>query len=210
MKKTLLQVRNLDIGYKGKDLYKAVSFDINEGDCIMLCGANGSGKTTLMKALTCRSDNICMIPTRIPKVKGFTTEEFIKLGCKENDIVKAAETLGMGRFLHQDISTLSDGEFQKACLAIALAKKASIILLDEPTAFLDAENRRIVLHCLKRLCDIETPAPAVIFSTHDLHEAKAVCNKVIALGADGIFRCTSDNITDAVDTIFSSSKMDWI
>ncbi len=210
MKKTVLQVRDLDIGYKGKNLYKSVSFDINEGDCIMLCGANGSGKTTLMKALTRSSDDICMIPTRIPKVKGFTTEEFIKLGCKGHDITKAAEALDLKRLLYQDISTMSDGEFQKACIAIALAKKASIILLDEPTAFLDAENRRIVLHCLNRLCSMETPAPAVIFSTHELHEAQAVCNKVIALGADGIFRCTGDNIKAAVGTIFSSSKMDWI
>ena len=210
MKKTLLQVRDLDIGYKGKDLYKSVNFDINEGDCIMLCGANGSGKTTLMNTLTRISEDICMIPTRIPKVKGFTTEEFIRLGCNGKDITQAAESLGLERLLHQDISTLSDGEFQKACIAIALAKKALIILLDEPTAFLDAENRRAVLHCLKRLCNMESPVPAVIFSTHELHEAQAVCNKVIALGADGIFRCTGDNIKAAVGTIFINSKMDWI
>jgi iron complex transport system ATP-binding protein len=210
MKKTLLQVRDLDIGYKGKYLYKSVSFDINEGDCIMLCGANGSGKTTLMKALANRSDLVCMIPTRIPKVKGFTTEEFIRLGSDGRDVTEAAEILGLSRLLEQDISTLSDGEFQKACIAIALAKKSSIILLDEPTAFLDVENRRAVMHCFKRLCSTKNPAPSVIFSTHDIHEAQAICNKVIALGADGIFRCTSDNISAAVDTIFSSSKMDWI
>ena len=73
MKKTLLQVRDLDIGYKGKYLYKSVSFDINEGDCIMLCGANGSGKTTLMKAIAGMQGTDCritMIPSRIPKVIG--------------------------------------------------------------------------------------------------------------------------------------------
>ncbi len=204
MKKTLLQVRDLDIGYKGKYLYKSVNFDINEGDCIMLCGANGSGKTTLMKALANRSDLVCMIPTRIPKVKGFTTEEFIRLGSDGRDVTEAAEILGLSRLLEQDISTLSDGEFQKACIAIALAKKSSIILLDEPTAFLDVENRRAVIHCLKRLCSTESPAPSVIFSTHDIHEAQAICNKVIALGADGIFRCTETDIAEAVNTIFSS------
>ena len=210
MKKTLLQVRDLDIGHKEKKLYTSVGFDINEGDCIMLCGANGSGKTTLMKALAQISELICMIPTRIPKVKGFTTEEFIRLGSDRQDVTEAAETLGLSRLLNQDISTLSDGEFQKACIAVALAKKASIILLDEPTAFLDAENRRAVMHCFKRLCDTGNPAPAVIFSTHEIHEAQTVCNKVIALGADGIFRCTDTNISEAVDTIFSSSKRDWI
>ena len=210
MKKTLLQVRDLDIGHKYKKLYTSVSFDINEGDCIMLCGANGSGKTTLMKALAQISELTCMIPTRIPKVKGFTTEEFIRLGSDGHDVTEAAETLGLSGLLNRDISTLSDGEFQKASIAIALAKKASIILLDEPTAFLDAENRRAVMLCLKRLCSSESPAPAVIFSTHELHEAQTVCNKVIALGADGIFRCTDTDISEAVDTIFSSSKRDWI
>ena len=210
MKKTLLQVRDLDIGHKEKKLYTSVGFDINEGDCIMLCGANGSGKTTLMKALAQISELTCMIPTRIPKVKGFTTEEFIRLGSDGHDVTEAAETLGLSGLLNRDISTLSDGEFQKASIAIALAKKASIILLDEPTAFLDAENRRAVMLCLKRLCSSESPAPAVIFSTHELHEAQTVCNKVIALGADGIFRCTDTDISEAVDTIFSSSKRDWI
>lgn len=210
MKKTLLQVRDLDIGHKEKKLYTSVNFDINEGDCIMLCGANGSGKTTLMKTLAKYSNQICMIPTRIPKVKGFTTEEFIKLGSDGHDIMGAAGTLGLNKLLNQDISTLSDGEFQKACIAIALAKKASIILLDEPTAFLDAENRRAVMHCLKRLCDTKTPTPAVIFSTHDLLEAQAVCNKAIALGADGIFRCTQTDIAEAVNTIFSCSKRDCL
>ena len=210
MKKTLLQVRDLDIGHKEKKLYTSVNFDINEGDCIMLCGANGSGKTTLMKALAKSTNQICMVPTRIPKVKGFTTEEFIKLGSDSHDITGAAEALGLSKLLNQDISTLSDGEFQKACIAIALAKKASIILLDEPSAFLDAENRRAVMHCFKRLCDTGAPAPSIMFSTHDIHEAQAVCNKVIALGADGIFRCTDTHISEAVDTIFSSSKRDWI
>ena len=209
MKKTLLHVRDLDIGHKEKKLYTSVSFDINEGDCIMLCGANGSGKTTLMKALAQISELTCMIPTRIPKVKGFTTEEFIRLGSDSHDVTEAAETLGLSGLLNRDISTLSDGEFQKASIAIALAKKASIILLDEPTAFLDAENRRAVMLCLKRLCSSESPAPAVIFSTHELHEAQTVCNKVIALGADGIFRCTDTDISEAVDTIFSSSNRDW-
>ena len=210
MKNTLLQVRDLDIGHKEKKLYTSVSFDINEGDCILLCGANGSGKTTLMKALANNSDLTCMIPTRIPKVQGFTTEEFIRLGSDGNDVTEAAETLGLSKLLNQDISTLSDGEFQKACIAIALAKKASIILLDEPTAFLDAENRRAVMHCFKRICNTDGPAPAVIFSTHELLEAQTICNKVIALGADGIFRCTDTDIAGAVDTIFSSSKRDWI
>ena len=130
---------------------------------------------------------------------------------KDDRIVEyAMDTMAVRQFENRLVTTLSDGERQKCMIAKALAQETSIILLDEPTAFLDAENRRTVLHCLKRLCSMEAHAPAVIFSTHELHEAKAVCNKVIALGADGIFRCTSDNIIAAIGTIFSSSKTDWI
>lgn len=76
---TLLKVRGMTIGHEGKIFYRGVSFDVREGDCIMLCGANGSGKTTLLRAIAGMkarsgkgSNGIVMIPSRIPKVKGFT------------------------------------------------------------------------------------------------------------------------------------------
>lgn len=205
---TLIQIRDLTIGH-GRPLYSDISFDISEGDCIMLCGANGSGKTTLLNAIySMRSGSqaeTAMIPSRIPKVKGFTLEEFIRASCfrqtgpggrlspeDEAEMGKAMHSLGIEKLAGRDISTLSDGEFQKACIAAALTRRASVILLDEPTAFLDAENRRTVLRSLKDLC-ADGRGHAVIFSTHDLHEGLAVCNKVLALGADGVFRCASDS-----------------
>ena len=216
----LLEIRDLTIGHKDRILYGCVSFDICEGDCIMLCGANGSGKTTLMRALaSTQSDaEIAMIPARIPKIKGFTLKEFIRTSCyrqsdmgghlsqdQEASLDKAMERLNLMHLTDRDISTLSDGEFQKAGIAAALVRKASVIMLDEPTAFLDAENRISVLQTLRSLCEAEgrTPPPAVIFSTHDLHDGLAVANKVIALGADGIFRCTTEDLEDAVRSIFS-------
>lgn len=239
----LIQIRELTIGH-GRPLYSGISFDISEGDCIMLCGANGSGKTTLLNAIysmqagrwqnsrlldwkkqdreqknrkkqeESRQDGIkkngsqaetAMIPSRIPKVKGFTLEEFIRASCfrqtgrggrlspeDEAEMGKSMHSLGIEGLAGRDISSLSDGEFQKAGIAAALTRRASVILLDEPTAFLDAENRRTVLKSLKDLC-ADGRGHAVIFSTHDLHDGLAVCNKVLALGADGVFRCASDN-----------------
>ena len=80
MSRVLIHIDNMAIGHGKKILYKDVSFDIHAGDCIMLCGANGSGKTTLLKALAGRKGLSCrvtMIPSRIPKVKGFTVREFV-------------------------------------------------------------------------------------------------------------------------------------
>lgn len=227
----LLNVPDMTIGHGKSVLYRNVSFDVCEGDCIMLCGANGSGKTTLLKALslmqTLNGAQIVMIPSRIPKVKGFTLREFIRLSCfRQSDMggrlagddelsISSALTMsGLDGLAERDISTLSDGEFQKGGIAAALVQHAGIILLDEPTAFLDAENRISVLRTLQELStrslarETASGRPAVIFSTHDLHDGLAVCSKVLALGADGIFRCASyedrESMKAAVESIFSS------
>jgi iron complex transport system ATP-binding protein len=214
----MIHIDGMAIGHGRKILYDNVSFDIHAGDCIMLCGANGSGKTTLMKAIAGLEQTDCrvtMIPSRIPKVKGFTVKEFVKVSCyrqtdmtgrlseqDENALEYALDRLGTVYLKDRDISTLSDGEFQKTCIAAALVQHADIILLDEPTAFLDIENKTSVLQALSNLCKGED-SPAVIFSTHDLHEGMKACNKVIALGADGIFRIAERHAAEeAVQSIF--------
>ncbi|MBR0321832.1 MAG: ABC transporter ATP-binding protein [Bacteroidales bacterium] len=224
----LLDIKGMTIGHRGRTLYSGVDIEIRESECIMLCGANGSGKTTLLKALAgmkgkdagMKGKEIVMIPTRIPKVEGFTLREFIRISCfsqsdfagrlspeQESRIDQALETLGLRHLAQQDISTLSDGEFQKGSIAAALVRKAAIILLDEPTAFLDAENRINVLKTLKHLCS--TPEkPAVIFSTHDLHDGLAVCDKVVALGSDGIVRTSKTDLKETVKTIFKDKQND--
>ena len=219
MSRRLIHIDNMTIGHGKRALYEKVTFDIHAGDCIMLCGANGSGKTTLLKAIAGMGTEGCkvtMIPSRIPKVKGFSVKDFVKVSCfRQTDMSgrlsdqdkasldQALAGLGITELQDRDISTLSDGEFQKACIAAALVQHAGIILLDEPTAFLDAENKISVLKTLKRLCEKENGA-SVIFSTHDLHEGLKACNRVIALGADGVFRIgeASEYI---IESIFSKS-----
>ena len=142
--------------------------------------------------------NILLIPTNIPKVKGFTVEGFIETGCyRESDwrgkvskemarrMEEALEVLGIQEFRHRDISTLSDGEFKKACLAVGLTRRAEVLLLDEPTAFLDVENRISVLQTLREVT--RKTGTAILFSSHDLHDALAVADRVFALTRDGRF-----------------------
>lgn len=216
MSKIITHIDNITIGHSKKVLYKDVTFEIHSGDCIMLCGANGSGKTTLLKTIAemqvpgCR---ITMIPSRIPKVKGFSVKDFVKISCfrqtdmsgklsehDETNLHQALTRLGIEHLQDRDISTLSDGEFQKACIAAALVQNAGIILLDEPTAFLDAENKVSVLKALKDICCEN--GPAIIYSTHDLHEGLKACNRVIALGADGVFRIGNGSAS-IVESIFT-------
>lgn len=226
----LLQVRNMTVGNKEKILFPNISFDIFEGDCIMLCGANGSGKTTLMKSLAGLSNElnnkVIMIPARVPKIMGFTLMDFVRICCfsgsdmfnrlspvQESAIDKALHNLSLSHLADRDISTLSDGEFQKACIASALIREASVIMLDEPTAFLDAENRISVLRTLRSLCNDTTSGykPAIIFSTHDLHDGLEVSTRVIALGADRQLHISETDSLDsrrkAMSTIFTNESI---
>lgn len=166
-------------------------------------------------------DNIILIPTNIPKVKGFTVEGFIETGCyQESDwrgrisaeaagrMEQALELLGIQAFRKRDISTLSDGEFQKACLAVGLTRQADVLLLDEPTAHLDVENRIEVLRTLRDVA--RKTGTAILFSSHDLHDALQVVDRVFVITRDGRFiASTQENrlavLREAFPTLSSDS-----
>ena len=205
----MLKVDHLTIGHDGRALVRDISFELAPGECVLLAGLNGTGKTTLLKALA--AEGVVLIPTNIPKVKGFTVEAFVRTGCyRESDwrgriskevegrMEVALKMLGIEELRKRDISTLSDGEFQKACLATGLTRKAEVLLLDEPTAHLDVENRIDVLRTLREVA--RKTGTAVLFSSHDLHDALQVADRVFALTRDGRFLASAG--TDVLRAAF--------
>ena len=130
----LLGCRDISVGYMGRPLFSPANFEIHRGECIFLCGANGSGKSTLLKAIagivpplageiSCRCSDIPMIPSGIPKVRGFSLADFIRTGCyrasnwagklspeMEKAVGDATETLGISALADREICSLSDGD----------------------------------------------------------------------------------------------------
>ena len=96
---------------------------------------------------------------------------------------------------------MSDGEFQKACLAVGLTRQAEVLLLDEPTAHLDVENRIDVLRTLREVA--RKTGTAVLFSSHDLHDALQVVDRVFVITRDGRFLTSGpfDKFTDPVSVL---------
>lgn len=92
---------------------------------------------------------------------------FGRLSAADHEIVEqAAEAVGIVDLCRRRMSTLSDGERQKVMIAKALAQQTSVILLDEPTAFLDFPSKVEMMQMLRRIAKEKNKA--VFLSTHDL------------------------------------------
>src|SRR6185436_7981559 len=76
------------------------------------------------------------------------------------------------------VSTLSGGERQRVLLAACLAQEPSLLLLDEPSTFLDVDQQ---LHCFNLLRDEAVSGRACIAVTHDVNLALTFCTRIIVL-----------------------------
>ena len=89
-------------------------------------------------------------------------------------VERSLELVGMAAFAEKTMDRMSDGECQRILIARALAQNTPVILLDEPTAFLDLPNRYELASLLRRLAHEE--GKCIFFSTHDLDVALGLCD----------------------------------
>lgn len=92
---------------------------------------------------------------------------------------QALEQAGARHLRHRLVETCSDGEVQKAMIARALAQATPVLLLDEPTAFLDLPNRANIVRMLRSIA--HSGGKAVFFSTHDLQLALDLADQVVLM-----------------------------
>lgn len=98
-------------------------------------------------------------------------------GNKREKIEKALDVVGLSGYENKKIFQLSGGEQQRVALARVLIKPSKIVLADEPTGSLDAENRDLVIHMLKKL---QKQGKTIMVVTHDAYVA-GKCDRVIKL-----------------------------
>jgi iron complex transport system ATP-binding protein len=99
-----------------------------------------------------------------------------KLSDKDEEIVRQViSVMNLQMLSTKYFNEMSDGERQKTLIARALCQQTPLIILDEPTAFLDFRNKRDILGTLKNIS--EELKKTIIFSTHDIEAAFEHCNK---------------------------------
>lgn len=115
----------------------------------------------------------------------------------------ALHAVGIAHKAQSYMAELSDGERQKAMIAKALVQECPLILLDEPTAFLDVVSRIEIMSLLHRLASEEKKA--ILLSTHDIEQALVLSDRLWLLTQQGGLQCgvTEDLILqNRMDTLF--------
>lgn len=97
----------------------------------------------------------------------------------ETAVVQALTITGMTDLAERPVDTLSGGQRQRAWIAMTLAQETAIILLDEPTTFLDLAHQLEVLHLLNRLN--QTESRTIVMVVHDLNHASRYADQIVAL-----------------------------
>jgi iron complex transport system ATP-binding protein len=113
---------------------------------------------------------------------------------EEIKITRALEQVGLSGFENRNSTSLSDGEYQRVTIAGALVQDSKIILLDEPTAFLDVANKFLITRLLKDIS--HSGDKLIIFSTHDLQLAMNVCDVLWVMTEDGFYSGKPQEIAD--------------
>ncbi len=129
------------------------------------------------------------VSTEIVKVANLTVREMVGLGrfpytnwfgqLDEKDhqqVEEAIRQVGLSGYEDRLINRISDGERQRAMIARALAQDTKIMVLDEPTAFLDISNKYEIVRILHQLA--YEKGKCIIFSTHELNTAISMADRI--------------------------------
>lgn len=167
--------------------------DFRDSEIIVFLGENGTGKTTFVKMLAGKSEpddgsekppelNVSLKPQMIaPKFTGTVRMLFLKQikGAFmhpqfQTDVVKP---MNLDAIIDQEVQTLSGGELQRVALVLALGKPADVYLIDEPSAYLDSEQRILAAKLIKRFILHSRKTCFVV--EHDLIMATYLADRVI-------------------------------
>jgi iron complex transport system ATP-binding protein len=105
----------------------------------------------------------------------------------EQAVDEAMETVHVLDLAERDFSAISDGQRQRVLLARAICQEPELILLDEPTSFLDVRHKLDLLNVLTRMARKKNIT--VIMSLHEIDLAEKVADKIITMKGDAMFGC---------------------
>lgn len=216
---TILKCDKLCVSYDNAVAVQNASFEIEDGDYVLIVGENGSGKSTLVKTilglLSPSSGTISFegglmqneigylaqqtevkreFPASVMEVvmSGFCGKKgFLPFYTKAQKQIalENLKKLDMQAYARHPISELSGGQTRRVLLARALCATKKLILCDEPAAGLDTIGTSQLYNAIRRLNDEKI---TVIMVTHDLRASLSYATKIIHMANDGVYCMSKD------------------
>jgi zinc transport system ATP-binding protein len=206
----LLSCERLEVGYRGRALLPAFELQVKRGSFVVVVGRNGSGKSTWFKTLLGLLPPVSGAVVKAPGLRCAYVPQTAAidpiLPLRAHEIVlwgrlsrwgflhpfatrqdrAAAEaalaSAGASDFAHRPYRELSEGQKQRVLLARVLATEADLVLLDEPTAAMDAVAER---ETMQRLAELARGRRiGVVVVSHQLRVASQYADTVLFMDRD--------------------------
>lgn len=191
--------------YGAAEALRGLDLDVRPGEVVALLGANGAGKTTAVSVLLglrrahsgramlfgagprVPASRACVgsTPQEIDFPPGLRVREVVDLVAAHYRDAEPAgpllERFGLTGLERRQCGGLSGGERRRLAVALAFVGRPRVVFLDEPTAGLDVETRRIVWEEIR---GFGAAGGAVLLTTHHLEEVEAIASRIVVV-ADG-------------------------
>ena len=194
----MININKVSIELGGKQIITDYSEQIPGASITVILGPNGCGKSTLLNAIagdikpttgtiTIDETNPALTPASpLAKLRamaiqsqnytlGFTVKQIIEMAGNSKEIIEA---FSLTQLADRQVTTLSGGEAQRVSIATAIAQNTPVLLLDEPLAAQDLENRERIIKLLQKLAASGT---TVVLVAHSSESELTWADKVINL-----------------------------
>lgn len=209
-KLSLVSVDDITLSYGDHPVIQDLSFEINQGDFLVMVGENGAGKTTVVRALLGELKpwegeivkqnrlKIGYVPQfrNLPTNYPLSIRDFVGLNLTQSHLpwLSQKERHRLDRMIRETnliniarrpLGLASGGEKQRAYLAQALIDNPQLLILDESTASVDNEMKYELLDLVVKF---QQNGLSVLFITHDWDLAKRYGNRYLQLLPDGAYQ----------------------
>ncbi|MBN9056064.1 MAG: metal ABC transporter ATP-binding protein [Rhizobiales bacterium] len=207
----LVSLAGVGVRRQGRWLVRGVEFSISPGEIVTLIGPNGSGKSTTAKTAigVLKADEgrverkaglkVGYVPQKLAVdwTMPLTVDRLMTLTSplKGAEIDAALEATGIRHLARAEVQHLSGGEFQRALLARAIARKPDLLVLDEPVQGVDFSGEIALYDLIKTIRN--TTGCGILLISHDLHVVMAETDTVICLNGHVCCRGTPETVSQS-------------